>query len=285
MKTLDYIPQTKIQRASKFFKIGAQVTTNYIKYIGNRIVSDEERARIKLNKANASDIYDGLSELKGSPLKVAQMMSLDDGILPKEFVEKFSLAQFSVPPLSAPLARKVFKNALGIYPEEAFTSFEKNSRFAASIGQVHMAEMGHKKLAVKIQYPGVSESILSDLRLVKPIALRMLKLKSEEIDDYFKEVQTKLLEETDYNLEIKHLIEAKKLTSPLKNIHIPEVFTEFSGPNVITMEWMEGKHLSEYYEQEHSMDKRNSVAQNYTTTRKFMQIRIPETLRLMQRMS
>ena len=111
-------------------------------------------------------------------------MSLDDGILPKEFVEKFSLAQFSVPPLSAPLARKVFKNAIGKYPEDVFSVFENESSYAASIGQVHKAEIDNEKLAVKIQYPGVSESILSDLKLVKPFALRMMKLKSDEIDDY-----------------------------------------------------------------------------------------------------
>ena len=169
MKSINHIPQSKIQRATKLLKIGAQVGTNYIKYIGNRIISDEEKSRSSLNTANAQDIYDGLSELKGSALKMAQMMSMDDGILPKEFVEKFSLAQFSVPPLSGALARKVFKNSLGINPEEAFTSFEKESIYAASIGQVHVAQLNGEKLAVKIQYPGVAESIISDLKLVKPI--------------------------------------------------------------------------------------------------------------------
>lgn len=262
MKSINYIPQTKIQRASKILKIGAQVSTNYVKYFGNRIISTEDHARSKLNQANANDIYKGLSELKGSALKMAQMMSLDDGILPKEFVEKFSLAQFSVPPLSAPLARKVFKSALGVFPEDAFTLFNKNSSFAASIGQVHLAEIEGKKLAVKIQYPGVAESILSDLRLVKPFALRMMKLKSDDIDDYFQEVQTKLLEETDYRLEIKSLTEVRNWSKPMSNILIPEVYEEFSASNVITMEWMEGIHLSEYYEQELSKEKRNEVAQS-----------------------
>ncbi|MCH2229490.1 MAG: AarF/UbiB family protein [Crocinitomicaceae bacterium] len=262
MKSLDHIPQSKIQRASKILKIGAQVGTNYVKYIGNRILSDEENARAKLNTANANDIYEGLSELKGSALKMAQMMSLDDGILPKEFVEKFSLAQFSVPPLSAPLARKVFKNAIGKYPEDVFSVFENESSYAASIGQVHKAEIDNEKLAVKIQYPGVSESILSDLKLVKPFALRMMKLKSDEIDDYFQEVQNKLLEETDYKLEISNLIEAKNLTAPMHDVLIPKVLSKFSTSNVITMQWMEGVHLSEYYEQELSKEKRNKVGQN-----------------------
>jgi predicted unusual protein kinase regulating ubiquinone biosynthesis (AarF/ABC1/UbiB family) len=139
MKSLDRIPQTKIQRASKLLKIGAQVSTNYVKYLGNRVVSNEEKSRKKLNEANATDIYDGLSELKGSALKMAQMMSMDDGVLPKEYVEKFSLAQFRVPPLSGPLARKTFKSAIDSYPEEVFTKFKTESSYAASVGQVHEA--------------------------------------------------------------------------------------------------------------------------------------------------
>jgi predicted unusual protein kinase regulating ubiquinone biosynthesis (AarF/ABC1/UbiB family) len=261
MKSLDHIPQTKLQRASKLLKVGAQVGTNYVKYLGNRVVTNEEKARKKLNEANASDIYDGLSELKGSALKMAQMLSMDDGILPKEYVEKFSLAQFRVPPLSAPLARKTFKNALNSYPEEVFTRFQKESSYAASVGQVHEAWIDEKKYAVKIQYPGVAESIVSDLRLVKPIALRMLKLKKEDVADYFNEVQEKLLEETNYLLEQESLIEARSLSKPLKNILIPEVNKELSSRNVLTMEWMDGEHLSEYVKQELDQRKRNEVAQ------------------------
>jgi predicted unusual protein kinase regulating ubiquinone biosynthesis (AarF/ABC1/UbiB family) len=261
MKSLDHIPQSKIQRASKLLKIGAQVSTNYVKYLGNRVVSNEEKSRKKLNEANATDIYDGLSELKGSALKMAQMMSMDDGILPKEYVEKFSLAQFSVPPLSAPLARKTFKSATGSYPEEVFTKFKKESSYAASVGQVHEAWIDEKKFAVKIQYPGVAESIVSDLRLVKPIALRMLKLKKEDVADYFNEVQEKLLEETNYTLEQESLTESRLLSKHLKNVVIPEVHEALCSRTVLTMEWMEGLHLSEYVDQESSQEKRNQVAQ------------------------
>jgi len=62
--------------------------------------------RDKLNEDNAEDIYDGLKSLKGSALKVAQMLSMDKNFLPQAYVEKFSLSQFSVPPLSAPLVLK-----------------------------------------------------------------------------------------------------------------------------------------------------------------------------------
>ena len=108
MKKASSIPITKIQRASKLFSTGAKVGVNYLKYYGDKITKTEEDAREKLNKNNAEDIYDSLKDLKGSPLKVAQMLSMEKSILPRAYVEKFSLAQFSVPPLSEALVLKTF---------------------------------------------------------------------------------------------------------------------------------------------------------------------------------
>ena len=159
MNTIDSIPVTKIQRASKLFQTGAKVGVNYIKYYGDKLISTEYEAKERLNKNNAEDIYDGLKKLKGSALKVAQMLSMDKSILPQAYVEKFSLAQFSVPPLSPPLVTKTFKKYFGKLPSQIFDSFNSTSVNAASIGQVHKAEKDGKKLAVKIQYPGVADSI------------------------------------------------------------------------------------------------------------------------------
>ena len=108
MKTIDKIPTTKIQRAGKLVKTGVKVGGNYVKYYSKKLVQGELN-REELNENNAQDIYDGLKTLKGSALKVAQMLSMERNLLPRAYVEKFSLAQFSVPPLSAPLVRKTFK--------------------------------------------------------------------------------------------------------------------------------------------------------------------------------
>ena len=80
MKTIDKIPTSKIQRATKMVKTGAKVGVNYIKYYGNKMVLSEEDAKAKLNEDNAEDIYDGLKKLKGGPLKVAQMLSMEKNI-------------------------------------------------------------------------------------------------------------------------------------------------------------------------------------------------------------
>ena len=248
MKTINSIPTSKLQRASNIIKTGAKVGGNYVKYYANRVTKSKEEADQILNEDNAEDIYDGLKNLKGSALKVAQMMSMDKSVLPKEYVEKFSLSQFSVPPLSGPLISKTFSKSFGKSPSEIFDSFSSDAIYAASIGQVHKASKNGEHFAVKIQYPGVANSISSDLALVKPFALKLLNISSKDADVYFQEVKNKLLEETDYHNE---LIQGKTLASEcskLKNIIFPKYYTEFSSDKVLTMEWMEGEHLSTFCE-------------------------------------
>jgi len=245
MKTIDYIPTSKIQRATKLVQTGAKVGVNYLKYYGEKMVNSD-LSKDKLNENNAEDIYDGLKSLKGSALKVAQMLSMDKSFLPQAYVEKFSLSQFSVPPLSAPLVLKTFKNNFGKSPYEIFDEFNANSVNAASIGQVHKAEKNGKILAVKIQYPGVANSISSDLALVKPIAIRMFNLQGKDSDKYFKEVEDKLIEETNYLLELKQSQEVVKACEKIENLVFPHYYPEFSSERIITMDWMTGIHLSEF---------------------------------------
>lgn len=261
MKTIDKIPTSKIHRASSLLKTGAKVGVNYIKYYGEKIVSAEDKAKERLNKNNAEDIYDGLKNLKGSALKVAQMLSMDKNILPKAYVEKFSLSQFSVPPLSPPLVVKTFKKYLGKSPNELFDNFNTTSINAASIGQVHQAEKNGKKLAIKLQYPGVADSISSDLSLVKPIAVKMFNLKGKDSDEYFDEVEGKLIEETNYLLEVKQSNMVREACQKLPNIKFPNYYTELSSERIISMDWMEGVHLSDYTKKKNKQDRLNKLGQ------------------------
>lgn len=245
MKTIDKIPTNKIQRASKLMTTGVKVGGNYLKYYGKKLVNSET-TKDELNESNAEDIYDGLKNLKGSALKVAQMLSMEKNIMPKAYVEKFSLAQFQVPPLSAPLVRKTFKKYFGDTPESLYDTFNAESVAAASIGQVHRATKDGKNLAVKIQYPGVAESISSDLAMVKPVAMKMFNIKGKDSDKYFREVEDKLLEETDYLLEVEQSKEITDACKNIPNLKFPKYYGELSGDRIITMDWMTGQHLSEF---------------------------------------
>lgn len=259
MKKIDHIPTRKIERVAKLVTTGVKVGGNYLKYYGEKVVNPK-LTKDKLHESNATDIYDGLKELKGSALKVAQMLSMEKNILPKSYVEKFSLSQFSVPPLSAPLVRKTFKNYFKKYPEEIFDSFSPDSINAASIGQVHQATKDGKKLAVKIQYPGVRDSIKSDIAMVKPIAIRMFNLQGTS-DDYFDEVEGKLTEETDYILELQQSETIRIACDKIENLIFPKYYADLSCEKIITMDWMTGIHLSEFCETSANQELRNKVGQ------------------------
>lgn len=261
MKSIDHIPISKIHRASNLVQTGAKVGVNYIKYYGNKIVKDEKQAREQLNENNAEDIYDGLKKLKGSALKVAQMLSMEKSILPRAYVEKFSLAQFSVPPLSPALVNKTFRKYFGQHPNEVFDHFDSASKNAASIGQVHYAEKDGKELAVKIQYPGVAETVASDLALVKPVAIKMFNINGKGSDKYFKEVEDKLTEETNYLLEIEQSKEISERCGHIDNLRFPQYYDELSSERIITMDWMDGKHLSEYVQKNNDQKDLDKIGQ------------------------
>jgi predicted unusual protein kinase regulating ubiquinone biosynthesis (AarF/ABC1/UbiB family) len=260
LKEQQSIPTSKVQRAAKFISTGAKVGGNYVKHYAKKVVNPS-MTKEELHTNNANDIYNSLSELKGSALKVAQMMSMDKNILPRAYQDKFTMAQYSAPPLSYPLVVKTFQKYFSQTPEGLFDTFTKSAVNAASIGQVHQATKDGKKLAVKIQYPGVADSVSSDLKLVRPFALRLLNMNEKELDHYMEEVEEKLLEETDYTLEVQRSLEISKACSHIKDLNFPGYYEDLSSDRIITMDWIEGKHIKEWLETNPSQEEKNKIGQ------------------------
>jgi predicted unusual protein kinase regulating ubiquinone biosynthesis (AarF/ABC1/UbiB family) len=254
------IPRHKISRALALANSGARMSGNYLKYRAKKALTGNDD-REGLHTANAADSYATLSQLKGAPLKVAQMLSIDQNLLPEPYAKEYAKAQYSAPPLSYPLVAKTFRQAFGKGPEDLFDSFEKSAVSGASIGQIHRAWLDGKPLAVKVQYPGVADSLKSDLRLVRPIAMRLFDLKAAELDYYMDEVQERLLEETDYRLELKRSIELSQASAHLPGLRFPEYHPEFSRQRILTMDWMDGEPLDRFADSCTDLDTRNAVGQ------------------------
>ncbi|RCH55672.1 AarF/ABC1/UbiB kinase family protein [Mucilaginibacter hurinus] len=259
-KEQNSIPTSKVQRSTKFVTTGIKIGGNYIKHYSKKLFNPD-LDKTELNEDNAADIYQSLSELKGSALKVAQMLSMDKNLLPQAYVDKFSQSQYNAPPLSGPLIVQTFKKHFGKTPDKIYDKFNLRSTNAASIGQVHEAELNGKKLAVKIQYPGVGDSISSDLKLVKPFAFRLLGMSEKELDVYMREVEERLVEETDYELEVRRSIEFSKACSILDNVVFPGYYPELSSKRIITMDWLEGKHLREFLNTNPTQELRDTIGQ------------------------
>ncbi|WP_298741387.1 AarF/UbiB family protein [uncultured Chitinophaga sp.] len=260
MKEQSNIPTGKVERAGRFITTGLKVGTNYLKHYTRKLM-DPTTSKEELHADNAEDIYDTLSQLKGSALKVAQMLSMDKGMLPKAYSDLFSMSQYSAPPLSGPLVVNTFLKTLGKSPTQLYDQFDMKAANAASIGQVHRASKWGKQLAIKIQYPGVANSVKSDLRIVKPFAVRIVGMNEVDMNKYFEEIETKLLEETDYKLELHRSMELSALCAHIPNLVFPGYYPELSSERVITMDWLDGFHLKEFLQRNPSQEARNSIGQ------------------------
>ncbi len=260
MKEQDKIYSSQVQRTGKFLKTGAKVGANYLKHFSKKLVTGESDEK-ELQEKNASDIYDALSNLKGSALKVAQMLSMDQGLLPQAYTDKFAQAQYSAPPLSYPLVMKTFQQYFGKGPSEIFDHFSRQSVAAASIGQVHRAQKDGKDLAVKIQYPGVANSISSDLKMVRPVVGAMFNISQAEMSHYLGEVEGRLMEETDYKLELERGEKICNACADIEGLKFPAYYPDLSAERILTMDWMDGLHLDQFLQTNPSQEVRNRVGQ------------------------
>ena len=254
-------PSSKFERGSRIAKTGLKVGTNYAKrYLRKKSGKENGDSDKDFHSENAKEVFKEFTKLRGTALKIAQGMSMDQGFLPEEFAEVMSQAQYSVPPINKALVRSIIKRELGDYPEKLFSSFDSEAFAAASIGQVHKAELKDgRKVAIKIQYPNVRETINSDLGLAKILVKRIVK-KGADIDPYFDEVKETLLEETDYTNEGQQIELFRERFGGL-DIVIPEWIKEYSTDKVLCMTYLEGRHLNEFLKEDPSQEQRNRFGQ------------------------
>jgi len=260
MKEQTKIPKNKIARASKIARTGIQVGVNYLKYKAKKTITGNDD-KTAFHEITAKQTYDTFSQLKGGPLKLAQMLSMDRNLIPEQYADQFSQAQYNAPPLTYPLVASTFTKELGKPPNELFDSFTKRAISGASIGQVHQAEIDGKKYAVKIQYPGVADSLKSDLAIVKPIAMRLFQLDAKSLDPYMKEVEERLLEETNYGLELERSQTLAAQSKHLPLTRFPKFFPDLSSRRILSMEWVEGVQLDTYAESEATPSEKQKIAQ------------------------
>ena len=260
MSTQERIRSNRLDRMAALAGAGARVGMNYLKHYGRQAISGQADPDA-LQEKNASEVFRTFSELKGGPLKLAQMLSIDQSLLPPAYAKQFARAQYSAPPLSYPLVVRTFRREFGKDPRDIFDTFEPQAAHAASIGQVHRATRGGREFAVKVQYPGVAESLRSDLAVVKPIALQILGLRERDVAAYFREVETRLLEETDYEKELSSAMHLSAACAHLPQIRFPEYHPEFSTRRVITMDWMDGETFDVFADGPAPQDLRDSIGQ------------------------
>lgn len=237
-------PSSKYDRGKIFAKTGLKVGTNYARHY-LKTLGSKNKNRSELHRQSAEEIFSEFTNLKGTALKIAQALSIEHGFLPDEFTDVMTRSQYNVPPINRSLVRSIIKQEFGNYPEMIFDKFETEAIAAASIGQVHRATLKDgRRVAVKIQYPGVRDTISSDLGLAKSLFKRIIS-GNDDIDPYFDEIYETLLLETDYLHEGETINRFHKRFSN-EYVVTPVWIPELSTRRVLTMTYIYGEHLGDF---------------------------------------
>ncbi len=201
-----------------------------------------------LTPANARRIADQLAQMRGAAMKVGQLMSMDTGdVLPPELTEILGRLRQDAHTMPPAQLKAVLNAAWGTDWLRAFQRFDVRPIAAASIGQVHRAQLKDgRDLAIKVQYPGVAGSIDADVANVGAL-IRMTGLlpKGFELAPYLEEARQQLHEETDYALEAAHLQRFGALVGPDARFKVPEFYADWSGPTVLAMEYVPSQPIEE----------------------------------------
>jgi predicted unusual protein kinase regulating ubiquinone biosynthesis (AarF/ABC1/UbiB family) len=244
------IPTSRVRRTATVATLAA---SEAVKQFGTRAAnvarSDEasEEAMARRQLETAKQIVAALGTMKGAAMKLGQVMSfLDVGLVPEQYREEFQheLAKLrdAAPTVSFKQMRRVIEEDLEEPIEEIFSSFEEEPIAAASIGQVYRATLDDgRKVAVKVQYPGVASAVRADLQNLDLI-LRLLKRMTPGLDVHAiaEEIRERIIEELDYEIEAQNQRALARIFVGHPFIVVPNVVGALSRERVLVSEYVEG---------------------------------------------
>lgn len=254
------IPTSLFGRGRKLVGIAGKVALNEI---SDRMKTFQDEKEKLLSKVKlAEDIVKTLSELKGASMKVGQLLSLDFGdYLPPEIVKVLEKLHQKSTFLPFNEINQIIKQELGSKYSK-IENLSEGPMAAASIGQVHRGRIGLEEIIIKVQYPGVAESIPKDMKMLELILKqgKFLSQKSEtDIGPFLSEVKEVLLKEADYRNELQmHVLYKEKFQG--RCYIIPRAYAEYSTEKILVQEYIEGISLSEWIASNPSLTLRAEMA-------------------------
>ncbi|GHD10130.1 ABC transporter ATP-binding protein [Streptomyces violarus] len=244
------LPRKAVTRTAKLAALPLGIAGRATWGFGKRIVGESaELVGRELQQRTAEQLFKVLGELKGGAMKFGQALSVFESALPEEVAGPYRAAltklQEAAPPMLTRTVHAVLEERLGEGWQELFLEFEDKPAAAASIGQVHRGVWHDgREVAVKVQYPGAGEALLSDLnqlsrfsRLLGPLIPGM------DIKPLIAELKDRVSEELDYDLEAQaQQAHAEEFTDD-PDVVVPAVVHQ--SDQVLVTEWIDGIPMSE----------------------------------------
>ena len=247
----DDLPQGRVRRTAK---VGTVIGSQGARYAGTRaanIARSKEKADEAMDARHleaAERMVDVLGTMKGAAMKIGQLASfIDTEFIPEEYrelyQEKLSKLRSEAPSMEWKKVKAVLEEEWDGEPiEELFQDFDHDATAAASIGQVHRAVLPDgRKVAVKVQYPGIAEALRADLQNAQML-MRMAKALAPGLDARAAaaELKERVLEELDYEFEAQNQRAFSRAYRGHPFVYVPDVITRLSRRRVLVTEWVDG---------------------------------------------
>jgi predicted unusual protein kinase regulating ubiquinone biosynthesis (AarF/ABC1/UbiB family) len=256
------IPISKPKRLGALAKTGLKLAKVEAKH---RFYPGEKKSQSDHNRELAQTLYTTLSQLRGTALKAAQVLSQEIAFLPAEFKEVFSKGCYQAPPLNQAVARKVLQESLGPDWESELVELESPAFAAASIGQVHRAKLSTgMAVAVKIQYPGIDLSIQNDMTLLERFFLKLplpgFSKQKPFLQTAVTELKSRFLEECNYRQEAAYAQLFFDNSQGLP-IHVSKPILKVCSDTVLVTQLLSGVPIEKWLDTNPSQDLRNHIGQ------------------------
>ena len=260
------VPVGRFNRAWILGTLQAKIAAAYLAYWIRSSYTSVEKNERRLNETHlkgALRLLGGMGYLRGAIMKIGQALANYPNIVPDEYIELLGQLHFEAPPMHYSLLREMIHNELGKDPEELFEEFDTHAFAAASLGQVHRARLKTgEEVAVKIQYPNIGRTIRDDFRNMSAILLPMrLHRDWDNIKEQLEDIRETLALETDYINEAQMLRIARSSFQEDDGIVVPRVYDQLSTNRILTMDYIEGDHLSAFLSTNPSQELRDHFGQ------------------------
>jgi len=246
--------------------VAAGVVGHELKHrVVSRLSSNDKLgiAELKTRIEQAKVMAEGFGRLKGAFMKAGQMLSIDaSDLLPPEALEILSKLQGQADPIDFAIMREVLERELGPERLSSISELDETAVASASIGQVYRARAFGEPVAIKVQYPGISESIDADVDLLEKLGASWLALSRRKIDasGTFEELRTMLKLEADYTRERYYLGRFGELLRSDPRFDVPRSFPSLCTPRVLTMSWADGESLNDWIRSQPAREERSFFA-------------------------
>jgi len=239
------VPRGRLARLGQFGRLAGSVAGGMIVEGGRRLAAGE-RPQLRdmlLTPGNVGKVADRLAHLRGAAMKLGQMISMDAGdLLPAELTAIMARLRDNAQHMPAAQLQQVLTREWGPEWRGRFSHFDLRPIAAASIGQVHRAiAKDGRELAIKVQYPGVRESIDADVDNVATL-LRMSGALPRELDvgPLLAEAKRQLAEEADYEREGRQMALLGRLLADMPEVQVPTLEPDLTTTRVLAMTFLEG---------------------------------------------